>query len=136
MDATINYLNEHSIQIAKVGESSNSTVGAKVGMLWLDIEGTQYWGSSTSANVQFLSEMVNEGKARGVSLGIYSSKSQWTPIMGGSEAFKSLPLWYAHYDSNPSYSDFTEFGGWTKPSIKQYQGTTSTCSASVDLNYY
>lgn len=136
MDTTIDYLAEHSVHISKVGEASNSTVGAKVGMLWLDIEGTDYWSSSTSSNVKFLSEMVAEGKARGVSLGIYSSKSQWTPIMGGSTEFSDLPLWYAHYDNNPSYSDFTAFGGWTKPNIKQYQGTTSLCSASVDLNYY
>lgn len=80
--------------------------------------------------------MVNEGKARGISLGIYSSASQWSPIMGGSTKFSSLPLWYAHYDSNPSFSDFSPFGGWSKPAIKQYAGTTSICSASIDKNYY
>jgi len=141
MDDTVSYLAAHNVKMANFGEApvannNNGTVGATVGMLWLDIEGTQYWGSSTSANVQFLSEMVAEGKARGINLGIYSSKSQWDPIMGGSTAFSSYPLWYAHYDNNPSYSDFSSFGGWTKPSIKQYAGTTSTCSASVDLNYY
>ena len=28
-------------------------------------------------------------------------------------------LWYAHYDNNPSFSDFSPFGGWSKPAIKQ-----------------
>jgi hypothetical protein len=46
------------------------------------------------------------------------------------------PLWYPHYDNNPSYSDWYNFGGWTSPSIKQYAGTTSFCSASIDKNYY
>jgi hypothetical protein len=55
---------------------------------------------------------------------------------GGSTALSSFPLWYPHYDNNPSYSDWSPFGGWTKPNIKQYMGTTSVCSASVDLNYY
>jgi len=68
--------------------------------------------------------------------GIYSSNSQWTPIMGGSTAFSKYPLWYAHYDYKDNFSDFSPFGGWSKPNIKQYQGTTSLCSASVDLNYY
>lgn len=46
MDATIDYLSSHNVRLLKEGElqvrdSSNSTVGASVGMLWLDIEGTQ-----------------------------------------------------------------------------------------------
>jgi hypothetical protein len=80
--------------------------------------------------------MVDEAKKQGVTLGIYTSASQWNPIMGGSTKFSYLPLWYAHYDNNPSFSDFVAFGGWTKPNIKQYKGTTSVCSASVDYNWY
>eukprot|EP01032_Pedospumella_encystans_P018681 gene18681-21259_t len=121
MDDTVNNLANHN---------------TKYGMLWLDVEGTQYWSSSASNNVNFLQGMVDEGKKRGISLGIYSSASQWNPIMGGSTQFSSLPLWYPHYDNNPSFSDFSSFGGWSKPSIKQYIGTTSFCSASVDKNYY
>ncbi len=45
-------------------------------------------------------------------------------------------LWYAHYDNNPSFSDFRSFGGWNKPAIKQYAGDKSVCGAGVDLNYY
>jgi len=138
MDDTVNYLKSHKIFAKAEDElsSSNTTVGAKYGMLWLDIEGTQYWSSSTSNNVAFLNDMVTEGKALGVSLGIYSSASQWSPIMGGSTKFSSLPLWYAHYDNSASFSDFSPFGGWSKPAIKQYAGTTAICSASVDKNYY
>lgn len=68
--------------------------------------------------------------------GIYSSASQWKPITGDSHSFSSLPLWYAHYDSNPSFSDFSSFGGWSKPAIKQYAGDQSFCSAGVDKNFY
>jgi hypothetical protein len=49
--------------------------------------------------------------------------------------FTSLQLWYAHYDNVPNFSDFTPFGGWTVPSMKQYKGTTAVCGASIDLNY-
>jgi hypothetical protein len=68
--------------------------------------------------------------------GIYTSASQWNPICGGSTQFSKYPLWYPHYDGKASFSDFAPFGGWTKPAIKQYQGTTTYCSAGVDLNYY
>ena len=86
--------------------------------------------------MNFLQSMVDEAKAKGVSVGIYSSASQWNPIMGGSTKFKSLPLWYAHYDNSKSFSDFSSFGGWTKPAMKQYAGTSSFCSAGWDKNYY
>lgn len=66
----------------------------------------------------------------------FDSKSQWDPITGGTTKFSYLPIWYAHYDNNPSYSDWNNFGGWTKPAIKQYAGTTSLCGGSVDKNFY
>ena len=69
---------------------------------------------------------------------MYASKYMWGKIMGGTDMcmkFASLPLWYAHYDKNPSFSDWVAFGGWKEPQIKQFQGTTALCDASVDLNY-
>ena len=29
------------------------------------------------------------------------------------------PLWYAHYDNLPAFSDFVSFGGWKTPYAKQ-----------------
>lgn len=43
MDDTIDYLQSHNVKLLKKGEireSRNSTLGATVGMLWMDIEGT------------------------------------------------------------------------------------------------
>ncbi|CAM9668161.1 unnamed protein product [Ectocarpus fasciculatus] len=144
MDDTISYLSSNGVSLlgVKTEDSEtlmskyNGTLGATVGMLWIDVEGTQYWSSDPSSNVNFIQEMVDEGNRQGVNLGIYTSNSQWSPIAGGSTQFSMYPLWYPHYDSWASFDDFTSFGGWTKPSIKQYQGTTSDCGASVDLNYY
>jgi hypothetical protein len=98
----------------------------------------QYWSSSTSNNVNFVQGMVDEGNKRGVSLGVYSSSSQWGPIMGGTTQFSNLPLWYAHWDYSYSSctSDFQSFGGWTKPAMKQYAGDESFCSAGFDKNCY
>ena len=66
----------------------------------------------------------------------YSSESQWTPITGNWRGASSLPLWWATYDGQPGFNGFQPFGGWDSPAIHQYQGTSTLCSASVDLNYY
>jgi hypothetical protein len=42
----------------------------------------------------------------------------------------------AHYDNNPSFSDFSPFGGWNQPAIKQYVGDAVVCGAGVDKNWY
>ncbi len=51
--------------------------------------------------------------------------------VGGDHA-----LWYAHYDGNPSFSDFSPFGGWSSPAMKQYTGTSTVCGFGVDDNWY
>jgi GH25 family lysozyme M1 (1,4-beta-N-acetylmuramidase) len=142
---TVNYLASNGLKhVSRPHDDSSPALTAEevenfkstYGMLWLDIEGTQYWSSSTSSNVAFIRDMYNECKALGVSCGMYTSKSQWDPITGGDTGFGDMPLWYAHYDNNPSFSDFSAFGGWSKPAIKQYAGDVTLCSAGVDKNYY
>lgn len=61
--------------------------------------------------------------------------------MGGTNSctsFTSLPLWYAHYDNSPSFSDWpsVKFGGWSQPAMKQYAGDTTLCSLGTDNDYY
>lgn len=92
-------------------------------------------------NCAFLDQLVREFKNRGKLVGIYSSLYMWESIFGNRNNcpyFTNLPLWYAHYDYDPSFSDYSiyQFGGWTKPAIKQYVGDTTACGAGVDLNFY
>ena len=115
--------------------SNLKSFSATYGMIWLDIEGAQYWGSSKAENCNFIREMAAKATALGKKVGIYSSASQWGPICD-SHDFSSYPIWYAHYDNNPSFSDFSPFGGWTTPAIKQYAGDVSKCSCGIDENYY
>ncbi|EDR27748.1 hypothetical protein, conserved [Entamoeba dispar SAW760] len=108
----------------------------KVKRVWFDIEGT--WTSSASTNQRYLMEMMNEARAIGIVHGIYGSKYYWGNLFGSSYKYayaSSTPLWYPHYDNSPSFSDFSSFGGWTSPSMKQYRGDVSICSAGVDYNY-
>eukprot|EP01089_Gocevia_fonbrunei_P014493 TRINITY_DN3983_c0_g1_i7.p1 TRINITY_DN3983_c0_g1~~TRINITY_DN3983_c0_g1_i7.p1 ORF type:complete len:216 (-),score=55.47 TRINITY_DN3983_c0_g1_i7:314-961(-) len=107
----------------------------RYGMIWLDIEGPQYW-MGQAANREFFSGLLSSLHGHGAHVGIYSSASQWEPIFGNWDGASSYPLWYAHYDGEVSFSDFSPFAGWRTPSIKQYQGTTSLCSAGVDMDWY
>ena len=110
--------------------------------LWIDMETNTNpgcgWTKDYDANCQFTEQLVNAAKKSGKNVGIYASHYMWTQIFGSTtfcSKFSYLPLWYAHYDHNPSFDDFQEFGGWTKPSVKQFQGTTAICNASIDFNY-
>jgi len=70
-------------------------------------------------------------------LGIYTSKVNWQEIVGVSwNGVAKYPLWYAHYDNSASFSDFSPYGGWNKPAIKQYAGDKTVCGVDVDLNFY
>ncbi|ELR21707.1 glycosyl hydrolase [Acanthamoeba castellanii str. Neff] len=97
------------------------------GMFWFDIEGSQYW-NDVASNRAWLTEAVNQALSMGQTVGIYTSQYQWSSIMGSWTGASRFPLWYAHYDNNPSFSDFSPFGGWNQPAIKQYVATPS-CAA-------
>ena len=104
-------------------------------MLWFDIEEGD-WGTNTSANIQFILGLINQANIMSITWGIYTSQRSWNPITGSTADFGSPALWYAHYDNNPSFSDFVPFGGWKNPSIKQYVGDATECGVDVDKNFY
>jgi hypothetical protein len=114
------------------------------GMVWIDVEtnpssGCSWTGHDFASNCNFLMEVVNRIKSKGKNLGIYATAYMWTSIFGARNACPqaaSQQLWYAHYDNSPSFSDFSAFGGWTKPTIKQFVGDVVVCGAGIDKNFY
>jgi len=119
----------------QVQAAISSVAGSKYTRFWFDIEQANLWNSDVTTNQQWLTEGLQEAVSLGAKPGIYSSASQWQPIMGDFTGASKWPLWYAHYDANPSFSDFTPFGGWTKPAMKQFGGNANVCGANVDLNF-
>jgi hypothetical protein len=89
--------------------------------------------TAAAAGCQFIADLISSLKARGVNVGTYASEYEWSITVGSScTSASSTPLWYAHYDNDPSFSDFAPFGGWTTPAVKQYSGThLVTCMADV-----
>lgn len=118
--------------------------GNLYGMVWIDVEtnpspGCSWSGHDGNSNCQFVTDIANTIKGHGKNVGIYATSYMWQTIMGAKNAcpgVSNFQLWYAHYDNSASFSDFSSFGGWSKPNIKQYKGDTTLCGAGVDLNFY
>jgi hypothetical protein len=53
------------------------------------------------------------------------------PVKGGG----TVLCWYAHYDNNPSFSDFTPFGPFKTPFAKQYSDQCGNCGISSDCDW-
>lgn len=131
----------------------NLTGNARFGRIWLDVETNIdprcAWSSTNkTANCEYLRSLVDAViEHAGVPVGVYSSLHMWTLWMADASAPDAcdvhpsgpagadFPLWYPHYDKNPSFSDFTPFGGWTTPSMKQYWDTNNLCGFGVDNNW-
>jgi len=125
----------NSLKSAGCNPTSGSQTGGQWGQIWLDIEGTQYWSSSTTTNQNFFNSMASECNTLGIPWGTYTSSSQWNPIMGSSFTGGSAhQLWWAHWVSSPCTGTFSSFGGWNKYYMEQWAGDVTLCSTSVDKN--
>ena len=106
-------------------------------LYWYDVENYE-WSSNIYNNRAFITDMIEKGQSLGIKAGIYSSYYNWQSIVGLDWTYphdQGLPLWYAHYDDNASFSDFVAFGGWSSPKVKQYEGDKSSCGVGIDYDY-
>ncbi|EFP04686.1 hypothetical protein CRE_09874, partial [Caenorhabditis remanei] len=96
--------------------------GTKVSTLWLDIERLA-WPANHASNRAFIEAMVKEAQAYGQQVGIYSNYYNWQDIVGlDYHGQSNLMLWWAAYDGVKDFSKFAAFGGWTRPTIHQWEG--------------
>ncbi len=112
-----------------------TVAGLPVGWLWLDCEDAAT-GLAPEVVVSLIDEAVRACGER--PHGIYTGRWWWGPATGDSTAFSHLPLWHAEYSSGPEFlpdfDGFRPYGGWTRPVMWQFQGTTQLCGVGVDLN--
>jgi len=118
--------------------------------VWLDIEMNPSpgcsWGVSAvevaasggnlsrvqEDNCAYNTEWINALQAQGQVVGHYASQSQWESIMGaGCTSGAATQLWYPHYDDSQSFADFSGFGGWTAPVMKQFSDGPSACGVGI-----
>ncbi|CUG87021.1 glycoside hydrolase, putative [Bodo saltans] len=117
-------------------------VAGKFGMMWFDIETNPSpncgWSGDKTTNCNFMGALIAAGNSHGIHMGIYASAYMWESIMGGCTvgADNGIVLWYAHYDYTRSFGDFSPFGGWSKPNIKQYNDAVGICGINADADWY
>lgn len=120
---------------AVVREALRALEGLPAGCLWLDCE-DQTAGLSPAEVVELI-ERAHEACGPQPA-GIYTGRWWWPNATADSSAFSQLPLWHAEYtrssDERPDFDSFTAYGGWTRPRMWQYRGTTVLCGVSLDLN--
>lgn len=100
-----------------------------LGDWWLDVEISPYH-VPTQVEVRHACQRTP--------IGVYSSKSQWDALWPDWDIVSEFPwlkLWTANYGPLPR--PFTPYGGWTAPSMTQYQDTTDIGTGfEVDLSEY
>lgn len=112
-----------------------SAANASFGVYWIDVEQGAGWSTTDFAsNAAFLTQMIQAAEALGLTVGIYTSPYEWSLTINNND-FASYPLWYAEYDGQTSFCDFTPFGGWTAPAMKQFVGDQSNAGVGFDGNW-
>jgi hypothetical protein len=91
--------------------------GASASTWWLDIETANSWLTQTAINDEVIAGAARFFSERGLTVGVYSTNSQWSKIAGTYRP--GLPVWYAtaaSADMAPSYCasafDFAGGGVW------------------------
>merc|ERR1711916_130595 len=111
----------------------------RFGQIWLDVEQCEgCWHLFKDDNCAFVKSMASVYTGAGYTVGVYASQTEWDATVGSSCDMSQYPLWYPHYDGSANFDDFTPFGGWSKPAMKQYSDGNGNdiCGISVDLNWY
>ncbi len=108
-----------------------------VNHLWLDVEDT-LTDKTPQEIIDWLDAFISLIPKAMPPIGIYTGGWYWIPKLGNTTHFNHLPLWWSYYDRQANFDawDAHKFGGWIKPLIKQYQGTTQLCGVPVDLNVW
>lgn len=115
-------------------------------MVWILLDNNPSFGCSWSSysiisNCEYLKKIVQALELKGKKVGIYSNKEKWIQIFGNEDFckdFSNYPLWYSNLNNDPSFSDWNvvRFGGWVRPSIKQFIKGVNVCNCEINLNFF
>jgi len=116
--------------------------GLNVRQIWLDVEDTasvNYSQADCEAKVtSALAACDAYPTSGGGRTGVYSGRWFWLDrrYMGNCTTFADRLLWDANYDDvADARLGYVPYGGWDRPTIKQFRGTTSVAGiGGLDLN--
>ena len=102
--------------------------------LWLVVEGQ--WTNQIDFNRKFLDELFVTARTYSISLGILTNHFHWSNIINDHERYvTNVSLWYSNEDKKTSFDDYQSFGGWTRPTLKQYRIDVKECGVVFDKNF-
>jgi GH25 family lysozyme M1 (1,4-beta-N-acetylmuramidase) len=118
----------------RVADALEAVSGFPVRMFWLDYEDDPA-GLRSHEVVAHIRQAVAACERQRLPVGIYTRRSWWEPYTGSCTEFARLSLWDAFYDGVPDLTYFRPYGGWTRPLIKQFTGTSEAGGQTVDFNW-
>ncbi|EYB98235.1 hypothetical protein Y032_0133g1787 [Ancylostoma ceylanicum] len=127
MDETLNGMIRHGMPITRI---------------WIKIADEKKWSSSINYNDFFLNDLVMAAEARGRSVGIITnSKAFYRTFTGLYDFVGEDRIWYTTPEpvtctdkKGANFDDFVPFGGWRKPSAKQYCVGENVCGITINGN--
>jgi hypothetical protein len=102
------------------------------------------WRDSYEVNRHWIEGFLATCKEYFNSCGVLSSRSVWTTLFHtstytNSSAFDGVSVWYSDDGSMPNFKDFregdTSFGGWSTPSMKQFERKSDLCGFVVGKDW-
>jgi hypothetical protein len=147
VEKTVNFLLKNQIRIRRQHEELDGHENEVVALrLWFDVEDetnpTKYFDDDVQVNQNFMKQLQMQAVKMDIPIGVYTTKTYWSNIMGDSNAFGDTPLWYPKWDGIDDMSFFTPFGGWQRCAVKQTVGNAQSAQggalcglAQVDLDY-
>uniref|UniRef100_A0A183FYR3 Glycoside hydrolase n=1 Tax=Heligmosomoides polygyrus TaxID=6339 RepID=A0A183FYR3_HELPZ len=114
-----------------------SNCGVTVVSLWIQVTSPDNWSRTLSTNLNFLNSIFSRAGQYGVSIGIYTSSSEWNSITDYKKRGNYCRYWNVHGGGVPNetpanFNDFRSFGGWTSPSVKQFAQTEGFCGITAN----
>ncbi|CAL6090333.1 Lysozyme_family protein [Hexamita inflata] len=95
-----------------------------------------FFGDDCTKNNRFVVEMYDElqmhlgGPQR---IGVMTKKALWTEQMCNMK-WDHIKLWYVNHNKKPTFGDYTMFGGWKTPFVKQFD-QVKVKTEEVDYTY-
>ncbi|KAI1730201.1 lysozyme-like protein 5 [Ditylenchus destructor] len=111
--------------------------GGKIGRGWIQVFAKDNWPASQTSNQQFITAMANQISAQGAQVGIQTSESDWSTVVGNWTGASQYQLWWAEINGIADYIGFESFGGWTTPAIHQFNANQALpCSVAGNQNWF
>lgn len=121
----------------------------QVNMLLKEIAGTTFstiyvvvqpkdkWGPDKDENCRYVNAMIDEINRHEFYGGVGSDIDDWKEVVGAGCMITSEKsgCWWDKHDKIAGFEHFKPFGGFTFPSVKEYDGPARICDTDVELNF-